>query len=117
MWAPVNRSQRSNTNWYVVLFLIVLIFLIAAFVWMARTATSLLPQSDEIISLSETAQLVQNGQVERILIQEDRDLFLYLPARSRPLYSRLEPGTTVTETLESLGVDRADFPPIEVDED
>ncbi len=106
----------------VTIILLSLGLLLLAFIGVVSWARSTLPQEEEIITVEEAAQLIQEGQVERILVQTDelgvnQDLFLYLPGQARPLYARLEPGQSITETLRSLGVPDDRLPPIEIEVD
>lgn len=95
----------------------VLALIAAAFLWLVQTAKLTVPQPNEIISPSQAAEQIRAGQVERVLIQEERDIFLYLPSQARPLYTRLEAGQSFTGTFEALGVSAGQFPPLTVESD
>ncbi|RME62885.1 MAG: hypothetical protein D6790_05605 [Caldilineae bacterium] len=107
--------MRKNLPLVAMAVLIVVVF--GAILWIVQTANSTLPQPEEVLTLEEAAARIQQGDVERILIQEGRDVFLYLPGQARPLYTRLELGKTFTETFEALGVPVSAFPPLRVEED
>ncbi len=96
---------------------VLILVVLGAFFWIVQEAREALPRSDEIISVRQAADLIRDGEVARVLIQEERDVFLYLPDRARPLYTRLEPGTTFTETFQALGVPPTLFPPLTVEAD
>jgi HAMP domain-containing protein len=115
--APSPSSPNNSGKRVVIIFLGSLALIVLAFVALVMTARSTLPQENEIINLEQAAQHVQAGEVERILVQEERDVFLYLAGQTRPLYTRLEPGATITETLTGLGVSVEQLPPIEIDSD
>lgn len=102
---------------FVVVFVIILAGIVTAFVSLVQNAKSTLPQADEIISMEEAASRIDAGAVERILLQDEQDVFLYLPGQPRPLYARLELGKTFTATIESLGIPAERFPPVTVESD
>jgi len=101
----------------VIAFVLILAAIIYGFIWIVQSADATLPQPDEIISLEDAANRISSGAVERVLIQEERDVFLYLPGQSRPLYSRLALGKTFTTTMEALGIQPDNFPPLTVESD
>ncbi len=111
-----NGTGRSGYLTVLIL-LVALAGLFLAVYWIVLQAREALPQEDEIISVTQAAEWIQEGRVERILIQEDRDIFLYLPGRARPFYTQLAPGQTFTETMQSLGVPPSQFPPLIVEPD
>ena len=124
--SPVDEEQPEGEGMSgrraVTIILLSLGLLLLAFIGVVSWARSTLPQESEIISVEEAARLIQEGQVERLLVQTDsvganQDLFLYLPGRPRPLYARLEPGKSITETLRSLGVPDDRLPPIQIEVD
>ena len=102
---------------FVVVFVIILAGIVTAFVSLVQNAKSTLPQADEIISMEDAASRIDAGAVERILLQDEQDVFLYLPGQPRPLYARLELGSTFTATIESLGIPAERFPPVTVEID
>jgi hypothetical protein len=108
-------SQGVSGKFFAFIFLILLIGIFVAFVWFVQSATALLPHEDEIVPLGEAVRMIEAGEVERILIQRERDVFLYQPGQRRPLYTQLELGQTFTTTLESFDVTPDRFPPITVE--
>ena len=107
----------TNSKRFVVIFVLALAALLVAFTLIVRWAVNILPQEDEVITVDDAAARIERGEVERILIQEEgQDVFLYLPGEPRPLYTRLELGESFTETMQSLGVDTVDIPPVTVEE-
>jgi hypothetical protein len=108
-------SQGVSGKFFAFIFLILLIGIFVAFVWFVQSATALLPQENEIVPLGEAVRMIEAGDVERVLIQRQRDVFLYQPNQARPLYTQLELGQTFTTTLESFGVTPERFPPITVE--
>ena len=117
----MQRKEQPSSPWksrlFVIVFVAILALIIAGFIWIVQTAKATLPQENEVISLEDAALRIGNGEVERILIQEERDVFLYLPGQSRPLYAQLALGKTFTGTIEALGVSAAQFPPLTVESD
>lgn len=112
-----NPSPGTSSKRFVVIFVLVLAALLVAFTLMVRWATNILPQEDEVITVQDAAARLERGEVERVLIQEDgQDIFLYLPDEPRPLYARIELGDSFTETMQSLGVDAVEMPPVTVEE-
>jgi hypothetical protein len=112
-----NSSAGISSKRFVIIFVLTLLGLLVAFTLMVRWAVAILPQEDEVITVVDAAERIERGEIERILIQEERDLFLYQPGESRPLYARLEEGSTFTTTLESLGISQEQFPPLTVETD
>ena len=112
-----DSASTVNSKRFVIIFVIILITLLVAFTLMVRWATAILPQENEVISLVEAAQYIEQNEIERILIQEGRDIFLYQPGESRPLYLQLNEGQTFTETMETMGVTPDRFPLLTVEED
>lgn len=115
----MQNAEQAVSPWksrlFVVIFVIILAGIVTAFVWIVQSAKSTLPQANEIISLEDAARRIGDGAVERVLLQDEQDVFLYLPGQARPLYARLELGKTFTATLESLGVPAERFPPLAVE--
>lgn len=120
-FTPMQRAELPSSPWksriFVILFVVILALILAAFVWIVQSAKDTLPQSNEVISLEQAAERIQQGQVERILVQDEQDVFLYLPDESRPLYTRLALGQTFTGTFEGLGIPAVQFPPLTVESD
>jgi hypothetical protein len=112
-----NSSAGIRSNRFVVIFVLILIGLLVSFTLIVRWAVAILPQENEVITVTDAAGRIERGEIERILIQEDRDIFLYQPGQPRPLYTRLEPGATFTITLESLGISPEQIPPMTVEPD
>jgi len=114
-------TERIASPWksriFVIIFVIILALIVTAFVWIVQSAKSTLPQTNEIISVEDAAQRIGSGAVERVLLQDEQDVFLYLPGQARPLYAQLEVGTTFTATMEGLGVSPGQFPPLTVESD
>ena len=102
---------------FVIIFVLLLALLATGFFLIVQSAKSTLPQADEIISVEDAAQRIGSGAVERVLLQGEQDVFLYLPGQARPLYAQLELGTTFTATLEGLGISPGQFPPLTVESD
>lgn len=117
----MQQTEQIASPWksrlFVIIFVLILALILAGFVWIVQSAKATLPQSDEVISLEEAASRVSSGEIERILVQGEQDLFLYQTGQERPLYARLELGKTLTGTLESLGVPAGAFPPVTVESD
>jgi len=117
----MQNAEQPSSPWksriFVIVFVAILALIIAGFIWIVQSANAALPQPDEIISLEDAANRISSGRVDRILIQEERDIFLYLPGQSRPLYSQLTLGETFTTTMEALGIQPDDFPPLTVESD
>ena len=117
----MQRAEQIASPWksriFVIVFVIILALIVTAFVWLAQSAKTTLPQANEVISLQEAANRIDSGAVEQILLQGERDVFLYLPGQARPLYTRLELGETFTTTLEGLGIPAERFPPLTVEND
>lgn len=117
----MQSEEQPSLPWksriFVVVFVAILALIIYGFIWIVQSADATLPQPDEIISVEDAANRIASGEVERILIQEERDVFLYLPDQPRPLYSQLALGETFTTTMEALGVAGDDFPPLTVESD
>jgi hypothetical protein len=112
-----NSSTGIRSNRFVIIFVLILIGLLVSFTLIVRWAVAILPQENEVITVVDAAGRIERGEIERILIQEDRDIFLYQPGQPRPLYTQLEPGATFTNTLESLGISPEQFPPLTVETD
>jgi hypothetical protein len=112
-----NSSAGVSSKRFVIIFVLILLGLLVAFTLIVRWAVAILPQEDEIITINDAAGRIERGEIERILIQEERDIFLYQPGQARPLYTRLEPDATFTVTLESLGISPEQFPPLTVETD
>lgn len=114
-------TEAPSSPWksriFVIVFVLILALIVYGFLWIVQSAKATLPQKEEVISLDEAANRIGKGEVERILLQEERDVFLYLPGASRPLYTQLELGETFTTTMQSLGVSPASFPPLTVESD
>lgn len=117
----MQNAEQPVSPWksrlFVIIFVIILAGIVTAFVWIVQSAKSTLPQASEIISVEDAAQRIGSGAVERILLQDEQDVFLYLPGQTRPLYAQLELGTTFTATMEGLGVSPGQFPPLTVESD
>lgn len=117
----MQNAEQPASPWksriFVIVFVAILALIIYGFIWIVQSATAALPQTDEIISLEEMAAHIGKGEVERILLQDERDVFLYLPGEARPLYAQLALGTTFTPTLEALGIQPDRFPPLAVESD
>ncbi len=117
----MQRAEQIASPWksriFVIVFVIILALIVTAFVWIVQSAKTTLPQTDEVITLQEAASRIDSGTVERILLQGERDVFLYLPGQPRPLYTRLELGKSFTTTLEALGIPAERFPPLTVESD
>jgi hypothetical protein len=110
-----DSSKGMHGSTFAIIFLIILIAIFAAFVWSVQSARSILPQDDEIVSVEEAARMIEAGEVQRILIQRERDIFLYRPNEPRPRYTQLQLGQNFTTTMESLGVTPEEFPPLTVE--
>lgn len=117
MIMETNSSSGISGKRFALIFSLILLGLLLAFTLMVRWAVAILPQDDEVITVIDAAGRIERGEIERILIQEERDVFLYRPGEPRPLYARLEEGNTFTTTLESLGVSPDQFPPLTVETD
>jgi|GEM_PF-3506201 len=115
MYKNHNSSSPWKSQIFVIAFVAILAFVVWAFIWIVQSASSALPQKDEVISLEEAANHVASGDVEHILIQGEQDIFLYLPGQTRPLYTQVELGKTFTATVEALGVSPDQFPPLTVE--
>lgn len=121
--AARNKIMETNSpagisgKRFALIFSLILLGLLVAFTLMVRWAVAILPQEDEVITAVDAAGRVERGEIERILIQEERDVFLYLPGQPRPLYAQLEEGSTFTTTMESLGISPEQFPPLTVETD
>ena len=117
----MQNAEQPASPWksrlFVIVFVTILALIIYGFIWIVQSADATLPQPDEIISLEDAANQIGSGEIDRILIQEERDIFLYLPGQPRPLYSQLALGQTFTATMEALGVPSASFPPLTVESD
>ena len=115
----MQNAEQPASPWksriFVVVFVAILALIIYGFIWIVQSADAALPQPNEVIKIEDAASRIGKGQVERILIQGDRDVFLYLPGQPRPLYLQLELGTTFTPTLEALGIPAERFPPLTVE--
>lgn len=105
-----------NSRRFFLIFVLFLVALSGAFWWIVQEARAVLPQEGEVLTLEEAAQLLETGEIERALLQEERDVFLYRSGQNRPLYTRLESGRTFTETFGDLGVPAASLPPLRVEE-
>ncbi|MEZ4634220.1 MAG: hypothetical protein R2873_12770 [Caldilineaceae bacterium] len=113
----IDTSTGTSSKRFVVIFVLALAALLVAFTLMVRWAVNILPQQDEVITVEDAAAYIERGEVERILIQEQgQDIFLYLPGDDRPLYTRIELGETFTDTMQSLGVDTVNLPPVKEEE-
>jgi hypothetical protein len=112
-----NSSAGISGKRFALIFLLILLGILLAFTLIVRWAVAILPQEEEVITVVDAAGRIERGEIERILIQEDRDIFLYQLGQPRPLYTRLEPDTTFTNTLESLGISPEHFPPLTVETD
>jgi hypothetical protein len=117
----MQNAEQPVSPWksrvFVMVFVVILALIVTAFVWIVQSATTTLPQTDEIISLEEAATRISSGGVERVLLQDEQDVFLYLPGQARPLYAQLELGATFTATMETLGIAPGQFPPLTVESD
>ncbi len=117
----MQNAEQLSSPWksrlFVIIFVIILAGIVTAFVWIVQSAKSTLPQADEIISVEDAAQRIGSRAVEKILLQGEQDVFLYLPGQARPLYAQLELGKTFTATLEALGIPTERFPPVTVESD
>ncbi len=111
-----DSSAGTSSKRFVIIFVLALAGLLIAFILMVRWAVNILPQEDEVITITDAVTLIEQGEVERILIQEGQDVFLYRPGEPRPLYTKLAAGESFTETMESLGVPSTNFPPLSVEE-
>lgn len=115
----MQNAEQPVSPWksriFVIIFVAILALIIYGFIWIVQSADAALPQTNEVISVQEMADRINSGDVERILIQAERDVFLYLPGQPRPLYTQLELGTTFTPTLEALGIQPDRFPPLTVE--
>lgn len=109
------NERTGRAKWMIVLFLITMAAIFAAIVYFTQTAKSLLPQADEILTITEAANLLERGEVDRILIQEEQDIFLYQPGAQRPLYLQLQIGETFTQTMANAGINSSQFPPLTVE--
>lgn len=107
--------MRLKSRVFVLIFVVMLVGILAAFVYFVQTASSTLPQDDEIITVEDAAARIQAGEIERILIQEERDLFLYRAGEPRPLYAKLSEGATFTPTMQALGLTPEMFPPLSIE--
>ncbi|MBX2999430.1 MAG: hypothetical protein KF893_13020 [Caldilineaceae bacterium] len=112
-----NSSAGLSGRRFALIFLLILLGILLVFTLIVRWAVAILPQENEVITVVDAAGRIERGEIERILIQEDRDIFLYQPGQPRPLYTRLEPDATFTNTLESLGISPEQFPPLTVETD
>ncbi|MBI1297020.1 hypothetical protein GC175_18865 [bacterium] len=113
----IDSFTGMSSKRFVVIFVLALAALLLAFTLMVHWAGSILPQEDEVITTQDAAARIERGEIERILIQEQgQNIFLYLPDEPRPLYIRLELGESFTETMQSLGVDAVDIPPVTEEE-
>jgi hypothetical protein len=110
-----DRTQGISSKLFALIFILILVIIFAAFVWFVQSANRLLPQDHEIISVSEAAEMIQADQVERVLIQRERDIFLYRSDEPRPYYTQLELGQVFTQTIESFGIPTERFPPVSVE--
>jgi len=117
MQSEAQLSSPWKSRIFVIVFVAILALIIAGFIWIVQTAKATLPQENEIISVENAAQRIDDGAVERILLQGERDVFLYLSGQPRPLYAQLALGKTFTGTIEALGVSAAQFPPLTVESD
>lgn len=117
MQSEAQLSSPWKSRIFVIVFVAILALIVAGFLWIVQNAKATLPQENEVITLEDAAQRIGRGEVERILIQEERDVFLYLPGQARPLYAQLALGKTFTTTLETLGVSAERFPPLTVESD
>lgn len=117
----MQRTEQPVSPWrsriFLIVFVSVLALILAAFVWIVQSAKATLPQGNEVVTLEEAAAHLEAGGVERILLQGEQDVFLYLPDASRPLYTRLALGQTFTGTFEGLGIPAVQFPPLTVESD
>ncbi|MBI3960190.1 MAG: hypothetical protein HY328_15365 [Chloroflexi bacterium] len=117
----MQSAEQIASPWksriFVIIFVVILALLVTTFVWIVQSARTTLPQANEVISLEDAAGRIESGGVERILLQGEQDVFLYLPGQARPLYTRLELGESFTATLEALGVASGRFPPLTVESD
>ncbi len=115
----MQRQEQPSSPWtsriFVIVFVLILALILAGFLWLVQNAKATLPQENEVISMADAAQRIRTGEVERILLQGDRDVFLYLPDQPRPLYARLDLGTQFTSTIEILGVSAGEIPPLTVE--
>jgi multidrug efflux pump subunit AcrB len=100
---------------FVIVFAVSLLLLVLAFWGMVRWAIAILPQEQEVITLTQAAQGIQANEYERILIQRDRDIFFYRPGEERPLYLQIGLTETFTGTMFAQGVDPGRFPPLIVE--
>jgi hypothetical protein len=80
-----NSSAGIRSNRFVIIFVLILIGLLVSFTLIVRWAVAILPQENEVITVTDAAGRIERGEIERILIQEDRDIFLYQPGQPRPL--------------------------------
>lgn len=110
-------SSPWKSRVFVIVFVLILALLATGFILLVQSAKTTLPQTDEVISLEEAASRIDSGAVERILLQGEQDVFLYLPGQARPLYTRLALGATLTTTLEALGIPARRFPSLTVESD
>lgn len=112
----VNESASGiSSKRFVLIFVVLLAILLTGFTLIVRWATATLPQENEIITAATAAELIEGGELERILIQEERDVFFYLPGEARPLYLQLGLGQTFTETMAGLDVSAEHFPPLTIE--
>jgi cell division protease FtsH len=96
-------------KWSRILYLVLLV-MIAAFLYamfFGQTETS------DTVHITRVAKLAQEGQVQKIIVHEDTlDIVL---TNGDTLVSRKEPGLSIVETLESLGVSEANLEKITVE--
>ncbi len=96
-------------KWSRILYLVLLV-MIAAFLYamfFGQTETS------DTVHITRVAELAQDGQIQKIIVHEDTlDVVL---TNDDTLVSRKESGLSIVETLESLGVSKANLEKITVE--
>ena len=96
-------------KWSRILYLVLLV-MIAAFLYamfFGQTETS------DTMHITRVAELAQAGQIQKIIVREDTLEIVLTDGDT--VVSRKEPGLSVLETLESLGVSRANLEKITVE--
>ncbi len=111
----IDAPSKFSSKFFVLIFVAILAGILIAFIYFVRTASSTLPQEQEIITSAEAARLIETGAIERILIQEARDIFLYRAGEERPLYTKLSEGEVFTDTMLGLDITPDQFPPLTVE--
>ena len=96
-------------KWSRVLYLVLLV-MIAAFLYAMFFGQT---EASEPVHITEVAELAQAGQVEKITVRDDT--LEVTKTNGDTIASRKEPGLSIVETLESLGVSKENLEQITVE--